>query len=87
MKFDWWPLTRDCFIFTINISALIIFMWDSRIEWYEAMVMVILLICYYSVMLLNPRMMKVARRLCENKWRLCKKTSYGILKSRLIKII
>ena len=40
---DWWPLTRDCFIYGLIIVGLAVVVSDGMIFWWEAMSLVI---CY-----------------------------------------
>ncbi|XP_026463944.1 sodium/potassium/calcium exchanger 3 [Ctenocephalides felis] len=47
---DWWPLTRDCLAYGITVSILICIIHDERVEWYEALTLVLLYIVYIAVM-------------------------------------
>jgi solute carrier family 24 (sodium/potassium/calcium exchanger), member 4 len=33
IQIDWWPITRDSIIFSINISILVAMAWDGVIMW------------------------------------------------------
>ncbi|XP_045542125.1 sodium/potassium/calcium exchanger 3-like [Papilio machaon] len=44
------PVTRDVIIYMLNVIALMIIVWDGRVEWYEALVLGILYITYFIVM-------------------------------------
>jgi hypothetical protein len=33
IQIDWWPITRDSIIFSINISILVTMAWDGVIMW------------------------------------------------------
>ncbi|KPJ09254.1 Sodium/potassium/calcium exchanger 5 [Papilio machaon] len=44
------PVTRDVIIYLLNVIALMIIVWDGRVEWYEALVLGILYITYFIVM-------------------------------------
>ena len=41
VEVDWYPLSRDCFFFAIVVILQIIFVSDSAIFWWEAMILVI----------------------------------------------
>ncbi|XP_052873339.1 sodium/potassium/calcium exchanger 3-like [Anopheles cruzii] len=71
VQLDWWPLTRDAFIFMAHIGLLIGFAWDGRIYWYEAMVLFILFFFYFVLMFQNKRLMRVAKKYIEVRWNLC----------------
>lgn len=40
---DWWPLTRDCFIYGSIVIGLTVVVSDNMIFWWEAMIFVL---CY-----------------------------------------
>jgi len=43
---DWWPLTRDCLAYGVTVSLMICIIHDERVEWYEALTLVLLYIVY-----------------------------------------
>ncbi|CAH1184133.1 unnamed protein product [Phyllotreta striolata] len=43
---DWWPLTRDSLVYAISVCLLIGFLNDEKIEWYEAMTLVLVYLSY-----------------------------------------
>nr|CAD7455680.1 unnamed protein product [Timema tahoe] len=47
---DWWPLTRDCLAYGVTVSLMICIIHDERVEWYEALTLVLLYIVYTAVM-------------------------------------
>lgn len=47
---DWWPVTRDCVAYGITVAILIIIIHDERVEWYEALVLVLLYLVYIAIM-------------------------------------
>lgn len=59
IQMDWWPITRDCLMFSINVSVLVTIVWDGRVYWYETIILVCLYFCYWIIMFQNPRIMKV----------------------------
>ncbi|CRK88974.1 CLUMA_CG002559, isoform A [Clunio marinus] len=42
IQIDWWPITRDSILFSINLSILVIFAWDGVIMWWETCILVTL---------------------------------------------
>lgn len=58
---DWWPLTRDCLAYGITVAVLICIIHDERVEWYEALVLVLLYIIYIAVMYYDKSIQKCAR--------------------------
>jgi Ca2+/Na+ antiporter len=39
---NWVSLSRDCGIYSVAVIILTAALWDSRIEWYEALALVLL---------------------------------------------
>ncbi|GAB0094739.1 Sodium/potassium/calcium exchanger [Sergentomyia squamirostris] len=58
---DWWPLTRDCLAYGITVAILICIIHDERVEWYEALTLVLLYIVYIAVMYFDKSFQKCAR--------------------------
>ncbi|XP_037036754.1 sodium/potassium/calcium exchanger 3 isoform X3 [Bradysia coprophila] len=58
---DWWPLTRDCLAYGITVAILICIIHDERVEWYEALILVLLYIVYIAVMYYDKSIQKCAR--------------------------
>ncbi|CAL7946760.1 unnamed protein product [Xylocopa violacea] len=48
---EWQVLSRDCTMYVISVVTLVIIMWDLRIRWYEATIL-LLLLCSYLMLLL-----------------------------------
>lgn len=61
MPLDWWPLTRDCLAYGITVAILICIIHDERVEWYEALTLVLLYIVYIAVMYYDKSIQKCAR--------------------------
>jgi len=66
---DWYPLTRDCLFFSIVVILQIIFVSDSAIFWWEAMILVIgygfyILVMYFNVSLEKNVTKFVKKHLC-----------------------
>lgn len=64
MPLDWWPLTRDCLAYGITVAILICIIHDERVEWYEALILVLLYIIYIAVMYYDKSIQKCARGKC-----------------------
>ncbi|XP_066584308.1 sodium/potassium/calcium exchanger 4 [Prorops nasuta] len=47
---DWWPVSRDCLAYGVTVAILIGIIHDERVEWYEALTLVLLYIVYIAVM-------------------------------------
>ncbi|XP_055677667.1 sodium/potassium/calcium exchanger 3 isoform X2 [Lutzomyia longipalpis] len=62
---DWWPLTRDCLAYGITVAILICIIHDERVEWYEALTLVLLYIVYIAVMYFDKSFQKCARETLE----------------------
>ncbi|KAJ8871918.1 hypothetical protein PR048_028258 [Dryococelus australis] len=45
---DWWPLTRDCLAYGVTVALMICIIHDERVEWYEALILVLLYIVYIA---------------------------------------
>lgn len=58
---DWWPLTRDCLAYGITVSILICIIHDERVEWYEALILVLLYTVYIFIMYFDKSIQKCAR--------------------------
>ncbi|CAG0888782.1 unnamed protein product [Cyprideis torosa] len=50
---DFWSLTRDCLAYTITVITLILVITDEEVQWYEALIMVLLYLLYIVVMYFN----------------------------------
>ncbi|CAG9771427.1 unnamed protein product [Ceutorhynchus assimilis] len=71
---DWWPLTRDCLAYGITVSILICIIHDERIEWYEALILVLLYIIYILIMYFDKSIQKCARGALRQVRRYSKET-------------
>ncbi|XP_019872929.1 sodium/potassium/calcium exchanger 3 isoform X2 [Aethina tumida] len=58
---DWWPLTRDCLAYGITVSILICIIHDERVEWYEALILVLLYTVYILIMYFDKSIQRCAR--------------------------
>lgn len=83
IQMDWWPITRDAIVFTCNLSALVAIVWDGEVMWYETVIFVVLYISYWVLMFQNPRIMKIVKKLVEDRWMWCQRIkNYDIVNQR-----
>lgn len=47
---EWRILTRDCVIYVISVTVLVIVMWDGIIQLYEAIILMVLFISYLTIL-------------------------------------
>lgn len=50
----WYPLTRDCFFYSLSILELYLVLFDEEVRWYEGVIMIITYISYCLYMKINP---------------------------------
>ena len=55
---DWYPISRDCFIYGLTVIVLFVVLVDEKVQWWEAMIMVICYSGYIILMALNVRLEK-----------------------------
>lgn len=77
VQMDWAPITRDCVVFSVNVIVLIATTWDGYIRWYEAMIIVIFAIPYYTIMLQSPRINRFLKRKFEVEYGCCNRNIQG----------
>lgn len=77
IQLDWWPVVRDCTIYSLNTIILIIITWNNEITFWDTLVLVIFLIIYYLITFNNNRFMNAIRVFVEDKMNCCLSTRYG----------
>lgn len=77
IQLDWWPITRDTFIYSTNIILLIIFAWDNQITLAETIIMVALFFLYFILIFQNKRIMPRVRWFFEHYLHCCRLSSYS----------
>jgi Ca2+/Na+ antiporter len=83
IQIDWWPITRDSIIFSINVSILVAMAWDGVIMWYETCVLVSLYVGYWVLMFQNVKIMKFFKHLVEDRLMWCQRIkNYDIINQR-----
>jgi Ca2+/Na+ antiporter len=63
IKLEWWPLTRDCSLYIVTVGVLTAVTFDEKIEWYEALILILMYITYFLIMWGNGHLMKLAKKL------------------------
>ncbi|XP_063987338.1 sodium/potassium/calcium exchanger 4 isoform X2 [Diachasmimorpha longicaudata] len=63
---DWWPVSRDCLAYGVTVAILICIIHDERVEWYEALCLVLLYIVYIAVMYWDKSFQRCTRFRTKN---------------------
>lgn len=63
---DWWPVSRDCLAYGVTVAILICIIHDERVEWYEALTLVLLYIVYIAVMYWDKSFQRCTRFRTKN---------------------
>ncbi|XP_063056298.1 sodium/potassium/calcium exchanger 3-like [Engraulis encrasicolus] len=53
VKLTHWALLRDSFCYTISVAALIAFIYDEKVSWWESLVLIVLYLFYILIMKFN----------------------------------
>lgn len=83
VQLDWWPITRDATIYSLNIILLLAFAWDNQVTLIETIIMVTMLFLYFVVIFQNKRIMPKVRWFFEDYLQCCRVSSYSKLTSLL----
>ncbi|XP_033211118.1 sodium/potassium/calcium exchanger 4-like [Belonocnema kinseyi] len=70
----WGILSRDCIIYIISVSSLVLIMWDGVVTWYEATVLLMLFAGYFSILFFSRRITRLFARM-SNKRKLSEEKS------------
>ncbi|XP_078518183.1 sodium/potassium/calcium exchanger 4 [Lissotriton helveticus] len=62
VRLTWWSLFRDSTYYTFSIIALIIFIYDEVIVWWESLILIIMYAFYIVIMKFNMRLQKLFTR-------------------------
>lgn len=68
---DWFPISRDSFLYLVHAACLTAFAWDNKIMWWGTMIMCILVVNYYVVMILNTRIQNFVVSFVEKRCTCC----------------
>lgn len=77
VQLDWFPMARDCIIYSINISTLVMIAWDGRIMWWETTILFVFFMLYFLLLSQTRKYERFSRYWLEERWGCCKKNSYG----------
>ncbi|XP_043074559.1 sodium/potassium/calcium exchanger 4 [Puntigrus tetrazona] len=58
----WWAVFRDSFFYILSVVALIVFIYDEKIVWWESLVLVVMYAVYILIMKFNASMQKFFMR-------------------------
>ncbi|XP_077585663.1 sodium/potassium/calcium exchanger 3 [Stigmatopora nigra] len=61
-----WPLLRDSTYYTLSISALIAFIYDEKVVWWEALILILMYFVYILIMKLNSHVVRFLERRKKN---------------------
>lgn len=59
LHLDWRPLFRDSIVYALSIALFIGFSWDGKLEWWEALILLVMYIAYIVLMKFNKYLMKL----------------------------
>ncbi|XP_035518952.1 sodium/potassium/calcium exchanger 3-like [Morone saxatilis] len=61
-----WPLLRDSLYYTLSISALIVFIYDEKVVWWEALTLILMYFVYILIMKMNSHVVRFLERRQKN---------------------
>ncbi|XP_068508739.1 sodium/potassium/calcium exchanger 3 isoform X2 [Syngnathus scovelli] len=61
-----WPLLRDSTYYTLSIAALIVFIYDEKVVWWEALTLILMYFVYILIMKLNSHVVRFLERRKKN---------------------
>ena len=67
LNLDWRPIARDSFVYGLSIIFFIVFAWDGKLEWYEALILLLLYVTYIVIMKFNVHLLKLLAKI-ECAW-------------------
>lgn len=65
IQMDWFQPSRDCLLYGINVSLLVFFVWDGQIVWWEASILISLIMFYYTIMFQNENIKRFIKSSIE----------------------
>ncbi|XP_040905113.1 sodium/potassium/calcium exchanger 3-like [Toxotes jaculatrix] len=66
VRLSCWPLLRDSVYYTLSISALIVFIYDEKVVWWEALTLILMYFVYILIMKLNSHVVRFLERRKKN---------------------
>ncbi|XP_050401178.2 sodium/potassium/calcium exchanger 2 [Patella vulgata] len=61
LTLTWWPLFRDVSFYSLDLILLIVFFYDQKIKYWEALILFLLYFCYVTFMKFNHRIEKAVK--------------------------
>ncbi|KAL6101390.1 slc24a3 [Pungitius sinensis] len=61
-----WPLLRDSTYYTLSISALLVFIYDEKVVWWEALTLILMYFVYILIMKMNSHIVRFLERQKKN---------------------
>ncbi|XP_068455470.1 sodium/potassium/calcium exchanger 3 isoform X2 [Clinocottus analis] len=61
-----WPLLRDSTYYTLSISALLVFIYDEKVVWWEALTLILMYFVYILIMKMNSHIVRFLERRSKN---------------------
>ncbi|XP_025095670.1 LOW QUALITY PROTEIN: sodium/potassium/calcium exchanger 3-like [Pomacea canaliculata] len=68
VQLTWYPLVRDTLFYLASVVALVLCIEDSKIHWYEALIMLLMYCVYIVIMYFNAGMERFFIALWERLW-------------------
>ncbi|OXA44472.1 sodium/potassium/calcium exchanger 4 [Folsomia candida] len=65
LQLDWYPLSRDCIVYTVSVILLVVFLQDGRVYWYEALFLVLTYLGYLLIMYKNTEIKSKVEKLLD----------------------
>ncbi|KAM9366071.1 sodium/potassium/calcium exchanger 3 [Pholidichthys leucotaenia] len=62
IRLSCWPLLRDSMYYTLAISALIVFIYDEKVVWWEALTLILMYFVYILIMKMNSHIVRFLER-------------------------
>ncbi|XP_056147850.1 sodium/potassium/calcium exchanger 3 [Lampris incognitus] len=66
VRLSCWPLLRDSVYYTLSISALIVFIYDEKVVWWEALTLIVMYFIYILIMKMNSHIVRFLERRKKN---------------------
>lgn len=58
LNLDWRPLIRDSVVYGLSIVVFTGFAWDGKLEWYEALILLLIYVAYIGIMKFNVHLLR-----------------------------
>ncbi|XP_067636272.1 sodium/potassium/calcium exchanger 4 isoform X2 [Eurosta solidaginis] len=78
IQLDWWPIARDCVIYSFNTIVLVVLAWGGYVTFVESCIMMGFLIFYYLLTFNNNKFMPAIRVFVEDKLNCCISKRYDL---------